>query len=133
MAETTAPAPDSAKEAKKPSGHRPDLATLGGLALALAGILGGLVLEQGKVKDVAHLTAAIIVLGGPLGAVMLPRRWIFYAAPPASSPRSSSRPAMHREPSSSRSSATPPRPARTASSPWRTKPRPFKTPFCARP
>src|ERR1022692_4771518 len=64
MAETTAPAPDSAKEAKKPSGHRPDLATLGGLALALAGILGGLVLEQGKVKDVAQLTAAIIVLGG---------------------------------------------------------------------
>src|ERR1035441_1423514 len=71
MAETTAPAPDSAKEAKKPSGHRPDLATLGGLALALAGILGGLVLEQGKVKDVAQLTAAIIVLGGTLGAVMV--------------------------------------------------------------
>src|ERR1039458_6604951 len=69
MAETTAPAPDSAKEAKKPSGHRPDLATLGGSALALAGILGGLVLEQGKVKDVAQLTAAIIVLGGTLGAL----------------------------------------------------------------
>jgi chemotaxis protein MotA len=68
MAETTAPKPDAAK---KPSGRRPDLATMGGLALALAGILGGLVLEQGKVQDVAQLTAAIIVLGGTLGAVMV--------------------------------------------------------------
>ncbi|MGC9949441.1 MAG: flagellar motor protein [Bryobacteraceae bacterium] len=56
---------------KKPSGRRPDLATMGGLALALAGILGGLVLEKGKVSDVAQLTAAIIVLGGTLGAVMV--------------------------------------------------------------
>ncbi len=61
------PAPDAAKI----PGRRPDLATLGGLALALAGILGGLVLEDGKVKDVAQLTAAIIVLGGTLGAVMV--------------------------------------------------------------
>jgi chemotaxis protein MotA len=61
------PAPDPAR---KP-GRRPDLATLGGLALALAGILGGLVLEDGKVRDVAQLTAAIIVLGGTLGAVMV--------------------------------------------------------------
>jgi len=44
---------------------------MGGLALALAGILGGLVLEKGKVSDVAQLTAAIIVLGGTLGAVMV--------------------------------------------------------------
>ncbi|HUE23656.1 MAG TPA: flagellar motor protein [Bryobacteraceae bacterium] len=68
MAEITAPTPDSAK---KQVGRRPDLATLGGLALALVGILGGLVLEQGKVRDVAQLTAAIIVLGGTLGAVMV--------------------------------------------------------------
>jgi chemotaxis protein MotA len=52
-------------------GRRPDLATIGGIALALAGILGGLVLEQGKVKDVAQVTAALIVLGGTLGAVMV--------------------------------------------------------------
>jgi len=62
MAETTS---------KKPAGRRLDLATLGGLALALAGILGGLVLERGKVQDVAQLTAAIIVLAGTLGAVMV--------------------------------------------------------------
>jgi chemotaxis protein MotA len=68
MAETTAPTPDSAKTT--PS-RRPDLATAGGLALALAGILGGLVLEKGSVSDVAQLTAAIIVLGGTLGAVMV--------------------------------------------------------------
>jgi chemotaxis protein MotA len=65
MAENTAPAPDAAKK------QRLDLATLGGLALALAGILGGLVLEKGKVSDVSQLTAAIIVLGGTLGAVMV--------------------------------------------------------------
>jgi chemotaxis protein MotA len=69
MAETTPP--DPANKTKKTSGRRPDLATLGGLALAVGGILGGLVLEQGKVKDVAQLTAAIIVLGGTLGAVMV--------------------------------------------------------------
>ena len=68
MAETTETTPEPVKKA---SGRRPDLATLGGLALALAGILGGLVLEQGKVKDVAQVTAAIIVLGGTLGAVMV--------------------------------------------------------------
>src|ERR1700691_1099955 len=60
--------PDSAK---KQSRRRPDLATLGGLALALVGILGGLVMEQGRVRDVAQLTAAIIVLGVTLGAVMV--------------------------------------------------------------
>jgi chemotaxis protein MotA len=53
------------------SGRRPDLATLGGLALALTGILGGLVLEQGNVRDVAQITAALIVLGGTLGAVLV--------------------------------------------------------------
>jgi len=55
----------------KPAGRRPDAATLGGLALALAGILGGLVLEKGKVQDVAQITAALIVMGGTLGAVMV--------------------------------------------------------------
>ncbi len=68
MAATTGPTPDSIR---KTAGRRPDLASLGGLALALVGILGGLVLEQGRVKDVAQLTAAIIVLGGTLGAVMV--------------------------------------------------------------
>jgi chemotaxis protein MotA len=50
---------------------RPDYATIGGLIIALAGILGGLVIEGGKVSDVTQVTAAMIVLAGTLGAVMV--------------------------------------------------------------
>jgi chemotaxis protein MotA len=59
-----------AKPAKK-AGSKPDLATIGGLVLAIGGILGGLVMEGGKVKDVAQVTAAMIVLSGTIGAVMV--------------------------------------------------------------
>ena len=55
----------------KKSGGKPDFASLGGLILAVGGILGGLVLEGGKVRDVAQVTAAIIVLCGTIGAVMV--------------------------------------------------------------
>jgi len=48
-----------------------DLATLGGLVLAAGGILGGLLLEGGKMSDIMQYTAAMIVLGGTLGAVMV--------------------------------------------------------------
>jgi chemotaxis protein MotA len=57
--------------APKPSFTRPDIATLGGLILAFGGIVGGLLLEGGKLKDITQLTAAIIVLGGTCGAVMV--------------------------------------------------------------
>jgi chemotaxis protein MotA len=50
---------------------RPDLATVAGLLLALGGIVGGLLIEGGRIKDVAQLTAALIVLGGSAGAVMV--------------------------------------------------------------
>jgi chemotaxis protein MotA len=50
---------------------RPDAATFGGLLLAFGGILGGLIMEGGKMKDVAQITAALIVLGGTCGAVMI--------------------------------------------------------------
>jgi chemotaxis protein MotA len=60
---------DSTSKSKKPS--RPDFATFGGLLLAAAGILGGLLLEGGKISDVAQKTAFMIVLGGTLGAVMV--------------------------------------------------------------
>lgn len=50
---------------------KPDLATIGGAVLAAAAIVGGLLLEKGEIKDIAQLTAAIIVLGGTLGAVMI--------------------------------------------------------------
>ena len=63
--------PEDKSAAAKKSGAKPDLATLGGLILAIGGILGGLVMEGGKVRDVAQITAAIIVLCGTIGAVMV--------------------------------------------------------------
>src|SRR5271169_1618396 len=59
------------KAASKKSGGKPDFATIGGLVLAVGGIMGGLMLEGGKAKDVAQVTAAIIVLSGTIGAVMV--------------------------------------------------------------
>jgi chemotaxis protein MotA len=56
---------------QKGPGAKPDLGTCCGLALACGGILGGLMLEGGSIKDVAQVTAAMIVLGGTLGAVMV--------------------------------------------------------------
>src|SRR5579863_9137932 len=55
---------------KKPS-SRPDIATLGGLLLAGGGILGGLLIEGGKLTDITQVTALMIVLGGTIGAVMV--------------------------------------------------------------
>ena len=60
-----------ATTAPQPPGARPDFATIGGIAVALAGILGGLLLEKGSLQDVAQVTAAMIVLGGTLGAVLV--------------------------------------------------------------
>lgn len=64
-------APKSRPVPARPSVTRPDIATLGGLILAFGGIVGGLIMEGGKLKDIAQLTAAIIVLGGTCGAVMV--------------------------------------------------------------
>ena len=50
---------------------KPDIATVFGLAIAAACILGGLILEGGHISDIAQLTAAFIVLGVTLGAVMV--------------------------------------------------------------
>lgn len=55
----------------KKSGGKPDFASIGGLIVAFAAIGGGLVLEGGKISDVTQITAAIIVLGGTIGAVMV--------------------------------------------------------------
>lgn len=54
---------------------RIDWGTFGGLALAFGGILGGLVLEGGHIQDVAQITAAAIVLGGTIGAVLISKPW----------------------------------------------------------
>lgn len=42
-----------------------------GIAVALGGILGGMMIEGGRVGQVLQPTAALIVFGGTLGAVML--------------------------------------------------------------
>src|SRR5579871_1891564 len=63
--------PGDSKAAKKGSGGQPDIATVAGIGLALAGILGGLILEKGKLQDILQVTAAMIVLGGTMGATLV--------------------------------------------------------------
>ena len=63
--------PAGKQRAPKKPGLRLDISTLGGLGLALAGIIGGLLLEKGSIQDILQLTAAMIVLGGTLGAVLV--------------------------------------------------------------
>jgi chemotaxis protein MotA len=59
------------EQPEKAAAVRPDLISVAGLVVALAGILGGLVMEGGRIKDIAQITAAMIVLGGTIGAVMV--------------------------------------------------------------
>ncbi len=62
---------EPAKVAAKKSRGKIDFGTVGGILVALGGILGGLIIEGGKITDVSQLTAAMIVLGGTFGAVMV--------------------------------------------------------------
>ena len=48
-----------------------DKASFGGLILALGGVLAGLLLEGGNLGQILQPTAAMIVFGGTLGAVLL--------------------------------------------------------------
>jgi len=48
-----------------------DKSSLGGVILAIGGILAGLLLEGGNLRQILQPTAAMIVFGGTLGAVML--------------------------------------------------------------
>ena len=48
-----------------------DWSSLAGLFVAVGGILGGLLLEGGRFTDLGQFTAAMIVLGGTAGAVMM--------------------------------------------------------------
>ena len=72
---------DDAKPKRTSPRTRLDLATIAGLVIAVAGILGGLILEGGKMSDVVQINAAVIVLGGTLGAVMVtcPIAWLLSA------------------------------------------------------
>jgi len=48
-----------------------DKSTVAGISLALAGILGGMMIEGGKLAQILQPTAAMIVFGGTIGAVMI--------------------------------------------------------------
>ena len=48
-----------------------DIASVGGILVAIVGILGGLMLEGGSIAQITQPTAMMIVLGGTMGAVML--------------------------------------------------------------
>ena len=48
-----------------------DKSTFGGIIVALGGILLGLTLEGGKIAQIMQPTAAMMVIGGTLGAVMI--------------------------------------------------------------
>jgi chemotaxis protein MotA len=48
-----------------------DKASIGGIFLAIAGILAGLLIEGGSVGQIVQPTAALIVFGGTLGAVLV--------------------------------------------------------------
>src|SRR5260221_14777291 len=58
-----------------------DKSSIGGLFLALGGILFGLFLEGGRIAQIVQPTAAMIVFGGTLGAVLLqfPLKVVFAA------------------------------------------------------
>jgi chemotaxis protein MotA len=48
-----------------------DKASIGGVLLAIAGIIAGLLIEGGNLGQILQPTAALIVFGGTLGAVLL--------------------------------------------------------------
>jgi len=48
-----------------------DKGSIGGVTLAIVGILAGLLFEGGKISQILQPTAALIVFGGTLGAVLL--------------------------------------------------------------
>jgi len=73
MAESSPEKKPSAEKKKTPkkTSAGPDFATIGGFILAIGAIAGGLLMEGGKIADVAQVTSALIVLGGTIGAVMI--------------------------------------------------------------
>ena len=48
-----------------------DIASIAGIVLALVAILGAMMMEGGRISQLTQLTAAMIVIGGTAGAVMV--------------------------------------------------------------
>lgn len=55
----------------KKTRRRPDVASFAGLLVGVGGVLAGLMLDGGKIRDVLQFNAALIVFGGAIGAVMV--------------------------------------------------------------
>lgn len=62
---------NASKPEERAASGKLDLSSLAGLLVAGLGIVGGLLLEGGRFSDLGQFTAAIIVLGGTAGAVMI--------------------------------------------------------------
>jgi chemotaxis protein MotA len=58
-------------QSKKTASSRPDMGSIGGLLLGIGAILVGMTLDGGKVTEIVQINAAVIVLGGTIGALML--------------------------------------------------------------
>jgi chemotaxis protein MotA len=71
MAEELKKSAPQKKDAPRKSGPKIDFATVGGLIVAVGGIIGGMMMEGGKLKEILQPTAAMIVFGGTFGAVMV--------------------------------------------------------------
>jgi chemotaxis protein MotA len=48
-----------------------DIASIGGIVLAIIGIMAGMMIEGGSISQITQPTAAMIVVGGTTGAVLL--------------------------------------------------------------
>lgn len=60
---------------RRGSNGKLDVSTFFGMAVALLGITAGLILEGGRLTDISSITAALIVLSGTVGAVMVTTPW----------------------------------------------------------
>jgi len=58
-------------DSKQPAGSRLDYLTLIGVTMAVGAIVGGNMLEGGRITALLQLTAFVIVAGGTLGAVLV--------------------------------------------------------------
>lgn len=63
--------PDLGGSDRKTSGKQLDYSSLAGIVVALASILGGLLLHGGTFADIRQGAAILVVMGGTLGAVLL--------------------------------------------------------------
>ena len=62
---------NASQQAESAASGKVDLSSLAGLFVAVLGIVGGLLLEGGRFSDLGQFTAAMIVLCGTAGAVMI--------------------------------------------------------------